>query len=233
MVDDIFCVSKCGFKSYMSHAFITFKISWPTAVLECRPPRCFHYSKDIYLQTSSYYFRSAQTHPSILHSLSAQGTNLSHVKPPFVFKFQQTTPGLNNCDIKWVSNSPHGKGSYIVSSTSTHYGLNFKRTLPPLYLLVTDQWPMAQTISIETLLVLTHRRRFGMKNLKRFGIRDYDITTFDTVELSSGAINGHLLFYNLKNLRMEDIFSFVNFGLIAEICYFLNVTMTFVQGDQK
>ena len=85
-------------------------------------------------------------HLSILHSLSAQGTNLSHVKPLLFSNSSNPTPGLTNC--KWVSNSPQGKGSYIYSSTITHYGFKFKRTLPPLVSI--GHWPMAQSISIET-----------------------------------------------------------------------------------
>ena len=106
---------------------------WPTAVLKCRPPRCFYYSEDIYLQISSYCFRSAQTHPSPTFPSYIPYRRKEPTYPtsnPLLFSNSSNqTPGLTNC--KWVSNSPKGKGSYIVSSTYSLWTQFQKNPSPP------------------------------------------------------------------------------------------------------
>ena len=88
-----------------------------------------------------------KTHPFHTHPPHIPYRRKEPIHPtsiPLFHTHSNYTPGLTNCPIKWVTNSPPGKGS----SNAAHEVLDMKIkwTLPP----VSGQWPMAQSISIET-----------------------------------------------------------------------------------
>ena len=115
-------------------------ISWPTAVLQCRPPRCFILEIFVF-RICPFVSDQPKTHPFHPHPPHIPYRRKEPIHPtsrPLFHTHSNYTPGLTNCPIKWVTNSPPGKG-FINDAAQEVLIMKFKRTLPPLYL-VTDQW---------------------------------------------------------------------------------------------